>query len=60
MVYIGDGLWDIRASRSLGIPFIGVGRGEREKMLRAAGAKIVVPDFQDIAGFLNKLEEVKI
>jgi len=28
-VYVGDGIWDARACRSVGIPFIGIGRGSR-------------------------------
>ncbi len=35
-VYVGDGVWDFRATQLLGIPFIGVGR--RVKALREAGA----------------------
>ena len=36
-VYVGDGLWDLRATRQLGIPFIGVGR--KVEALRQAGAE---------------------
>ena len=36
-VYVGDGLWDLKATRQLGIPFIGVGR--KIEALRKAGAK---------------------
>lgn len=42
-LYVGDGLWDFRASRSLGIPFIGV--GEKHEKLRAAGAPHTLPDL---------------
>lgn len=35
-LYVGDGLWDMRACAKLGIPFIGVGR--RREKLRDAGA----------------------
>src|SRR5207249_4723558 len=28
-VYLGDGVWDARACRSVGIPFIGIGTGSR-------------------------------
>lgn len=34
--YVGDGLWDLRACRRLGIRFLGV--GHRREKLRAAGA----------------------
>jgi phosphoglycolate phosphatase-like HAD superfamily hydrolase len=39
-VYVGDGLWDLRACRALGIPFMGVG-GRRDQ-LRAAGAEHIL------------------
>ena len=42
-VYIGDGLWDLRACRKLGIPFIGV--GHRKEKLEAAGATYTLPDL---------------
>ena len=42
-VYIGDGTWDLRACRKLGIPFIGT--GERTNRLREAGAIHLVPDL---------------
>lgn len=54
-VYVGDGLWDVRASRNLGIPFIGIARGDRAAGLRAAGAVCVMPDFTNPDLFLNSV-----
>ena len=42
-VYVGDGTWDWRACRKLGIPFIGT--GERTNRLREAGAPHLLPDL---------------
>ncbi len=42
-VYVGDGLWDLRACRNLGIPFIGT--GHRHEKLRDAGAAHVLLDL---------------
>lgn len=42
-LYVGDGPWDLRASKKLGIPFIGV--GNREEKLREAGAKHFLPNL---------------
>jgi phosphoglycolate phosphatase-like HAD superfamily hydrolase len=42
-VYVGDGVWDFRATQLLGIPFIGVGR--RVKTLREAGAVHTLDDL---------------
>lgn len=49
-LYVGDGLWDLRATRALGIPFIGV--GHRREKLRAAGAGHVLPDLTPAPFFL--------
>jgi phosphoglycolate phosphatase-like HAD superfamily hydrolase len=46
-VYIGDGVWDARACRSLGIPFIGIATGSRATRLSEEGAVFVFPDFSD-------------
>ena len=45
-IYVGDGLWDLRACRKLGIPFIGVG-SKREK-LREAGAEYILSNLKPI------------
>jgi phosphoglycolate phosphatase-like HAD superfamily hydrolase len=42
-VYVGDGEWDLRAARELGIPFIGVGKRITE--LRRAGARHILEQF---------------
>lgn len=42
-IYVGDGLWDLRACKQLGIRFVGVGR--RAENLRAAGALHVLADL---------------
>ena len=52
-VYVGDGLWDLRSCRKLGIPFIGVGR--RKEKLESAGAAYTVPDL-NLASFWQVLE----
>lgn len=55
-VYVGDGLWDLRASRILGIPFIGTGEKARE--LAVAGARHVVEPM-DTRRFLDTLETIR-
>jgi phosphoglycolate phosphatase-like HAD superfamily hydrolase len=53
-VYVGDGLWDLKAARSLGLPFIGIGP-DSDRLL-AAGADAVYPDFRDYSSILNCIE----
>ena len=58
-VYVGDGVWDARACRSVGIPFIGVGTDGRMERLAAEGAVCVFPDFSDADLFLSRMYEIK-
>src|SRR2546430_8228784 len=54
-VYVGDGVWDARACRSVGIPFIGIGAGSRATRLSAEGAVCIFPDFSDTDLFLSSV-----
>ena len=56
-VYVGDGVWDVRAAARLGIGFLGIGESEAEERLRAAGANIVLPDHRSVDRFLAAIEE---
>jgi phosphoglycolate phosphatase-like HAD superfamily hydrolase len=56
-VYVGDGVWDARACRRLGIPFIGVATDGRAARLTAEGAVRVFPDFSDTDLFLSSVYE---
>jgi phosphoglycolate phosphatase-like HAD superfamily hydrolase len=49
ITYVGDGPWDLNASRVLGWSFIGIAQGDRAQALRALGAEHVHPDFQTLA-----------
>ena len=57
-VYVGDGVWDARACRSVGVPFIGIGTGSRATRLSAEGAVCVFPDFSDADKFLRSVYEI--
>ena len=52
-VYVGDGPWDLAASRALGIGFIGVDRDGHGRF----GAR-AVRDFSDVNSFLRALENL--
>jgi phosphoglycolate phosphatase-like HAD superfamily hydrolase len=57
-VYVGDGVWDARACRALGIPFIGIASGVRATRLVSEGAVRVFQDFADADSFLESLDEI--
>ncbi len=60
IVSIGDGLWDVRAARSLKFAFLGIGYGEAEARLRQAGASHVIKDFADYSRLMKCLDEAEI
>lgn len=55
-VYVGDGLWDLRACRILGVRFLGV--GHRRDRLKAAGATHVLGDLNP-KKFMQAIEEIR-
>ena len=57
-LYIGDGVWDARACRALGIPFIGIGSGVRATRLTSEGAVRVFQDYSDADLFWESLDEL--
>jgi len=56
-VYIGDGLWDLRAANELAIGFVGVRHDGNESKLRAEGATRIVHHYRDLPAFIALLEE---
>jgi phosphoglycolate phosphatase-like HAD superfamily hydrolase len=54
-IYVGDGLWDWRASCALGVPFVGIAGGESAEVLLAAGATTLLRDFTDYPRFVEML-----
>ncbi len=56
VVYVGDGIWDVRSTHALGYRFIGVAAGERATQLSSEGAAHIVADFAEENGFLGILE----
>ena len=48
ITYIGDGIWDLEASRKLGWEFIGIADDQQELKLKEAGARFVVRDFNQL------------
>ncbi len=59
IVSVGDGVWDVRTAARLGLAFVGVAEGARAEMLREAGAKHIISDFEDASRFFECLEEAE-
>jgi phosphoglycolate phosphatase-like HAD superfamily hydrolase len=60
VVYIGDGLWDVRTTRNLRMPFVGIAEGARADGLRAEGAGHVLPDYTDYPLFFAALHSAEV
>lgn len=48
VAYIGDGVWDARAAKGLGIGFVGVAHGEKRARLEREGVRRVVENHADV------------
>jgi phosphoglycolate phosphatase-like HAD superfamily hydrolase len=55
VIYVGDGVWDAKASRSLNYKFVGVAAGDRAKRLTEWGAVATLRDYSDITTALEKI-----
>jgi phosphoglycolate phosphatase-like HAD superfamily hydrolase len=58
IVYVGDGVWDVRAARLVGIGFLGLGAGTKAGRLVEEGASCVLQDFSDPVKVVECLEAV--
>ena len=59
-VYVGDGVWDARVARELGMAFVGIGKGNRAAALRREGAGSVLADFTDLKAFWSALNQARV
>lgn len=60
IVYVGDAPWDVRTTRNMNLPFIGVRRrGDFEK-LSSLGADTIIPDYSDFDRFLEAIDSAGV
>jgi len=53
MVYVGDAVWDVKTTRNMGLPFIGIRRNRDVEVLEKEGANYVLSDYLDDEKFLE-------
>lgn len=58
VVYFGDAPWDVRVSRELGIPMIGIGR--RYEQLRREGLRFAFRDYTEREEIMNALKSIAL
>ncbi|HVU62484.1 MAG TPA: haloacid dehalogenase-like hydrolase [Phycisphaerales bacterium] len=56
-VYVGDGPWDARAARALGLGFVGVRVDDRHDRLRREGASRILRDYTNLAAALSLIDQ---
>lgn len=56
VVCVGDGLWDLRAARNLGYGFVGITAECDPLTMARHGARVMLADYSNPAGFLRALE----
>lgn len=54
-IYVGDGLWDIKAARELSMRFVGVGR--KHELLRQHSASQILASFADKSLFYSSIND---
>ncbi|MBD2677774.1 MULTISPECIES: HAD family hydrolase [Nostoc] len=57
VVYIGDGVWDIRSAKKSGYSFIGIACDNQAQALFNEGATDVFPNYDDYESFLLALKK---
>lgn len=58
IVYIGDAIWDVKTTRQMGLPLIGIRRSGDHDVLLREGVKVVLSDYQDINAFYQAVDSV--
>jgi phosphoglycolate phosphatase-like HAD superfamily hydrolase len=56
VTYVGDGVWDVVASKNLVFNFIGISADSNKQKLVDAGAKFVISDFKNFDRFTEILK----
>lgn len=60
VVYVGDAIWDVRTTRNMSLPFVGIRRRGDYEVLTKAGAQCILQDYSDYDAFLEAVKEAKV
>ena len=58
VTYVGDGVWDLHASKKLGYHFIGIGSYNNEARLLQEGASFIINDYGDQKTFFAQMDKI--
>lgn len=58
IIYVGDAIWDVKTTRQMELPLIGIRRtGDHDVLLRE-GVKVVLSDYRDVNAFYRAVDAV--
>lgn len=60
IVYIGDGIWDLRTCAELGLPFVGIDAEQNTRKRALLGNFFQMEHYQDISNFVQLLEQAAV
>ncbi|MEM9919315.1 MAG: HAD hydrolase-like protein [Bacteroidota bacterium] len=60
IVYIGDAPWDVRTTRNIAMPFVGIRRKGDAGLLLEMGASHVLQDYSDFDAFIRATELAQV
>ncbi|MEM6966252.1 MAG: HAD hydrolase-like protein [Bacteroidota bacterium] len=60
IVYVGDAPWDVRTTRNMNLPFVGVRREGDFDKLRKLGADTIIADYSNFDQFLEAIETAEV
>jgi phosphoglycolate phosphatase-like HAD superfamily hydrolase len=60
LVYIGDGIWDLRTCADLGIPFVGIEAEQKAHKRQALGTHFLLENYLDIEQVRTCLEQAVV
>lgn len=59
IIYIGDAIWDVKTTRQMNLPLIGIRRTGDHDVLLNEGVKVVLSDYQDMDAFYQAVDLVR-
>lgn len=58
IVYVGDAIWDVKTTNTMGLPLIGIRRDGDHDVLHRLGVQHVLSDYSDAKRFIDIIQEL--
>jgi len=60
IVYVGDAVWDVKTTRGMNLPLIGIRRNGDRHILENEGATTILQDYSDYGAFLDMVDKAEV